>query len=170
MPRTKGKDGRFIRTRQPWTPKEWENGYYDSRGRFRVYRPDYPRVYGGGYALRSHIVWWLESGKPVPQGADIHHANGIIDDDAFDNLQLIEHGKHTRLHRALGNKKLLCENCKQDFEISVRKFNARKREGLKIRFCSQDCYHKFPRSAEHRKSISRGVEKAHKARRVRCRA
>ena len=56
---------------------DWNNGWYDNRERFRVYRPDYPRAYSGGYALRAHIVWWLAHKECHPKGTNLHHKNHI---------------------------------------------------------------------------------------------
>lgn len=162
MPSRRDANGRFTRTREIWTPEDWDNGYYDNRGRVRVYRPDYPRAYEGGYALRSHVVWWLKTGTIHPIEFDIHHINKIVDDDRFENLEAIEHSQHSRFHNSLGDTTLICEHCQQEFAVPVRKFNSRKSEGLKIRFCSQRCYHKHPRSKEHNKAMGRSLKKAHK--------
>lgn len=143
-----GKDGRFVRTRRAWTPKIWDDGCYDNRGRFRVYRPDCPRAYKGGYVLRAHAVWWLETGQVHPKGTNLHHINKIVDDDRFENLQLIDHGDHTRLHNSKPPLILVCDHCGKDFETSQGRINSRKKEGHRIRFCSLKCYWAHPKPKE----------------------
>ena len=85
-----------------WTPENWEDGYYDNKTRFRVYRPDYPRAWNykttKGYAFRSHIVWWLHTGEVVPKNCVLHHKNGNHKDDSFDNLEVMLYRDHMRLH------------------------------------------------------------------------
>ena len=73
-------NGTFKKRLQVWDGSNWDDGWHDNRGRFRVYRPDYPRAFSGGYALRAHVVWWLANGKPHPTGMILHHKNSIKDD------------------------------------------------------------------------------------------
>ena len=55
---THGPDGRFERKHYLWDGSDWDDGWKDNRGRFRVYRPDCPRQMGvEGHALRAHVVW-----------------------------------------------------------------------------------------------------------------
>jgi hypothetical protein len=158
----RGKDGKFIRERnRPWTPATWDDGYIDNRGRFRVYRPDCPRAYALGYALRAHVVWWLENGKCHPEDSDIHHKNGDRLDDRMENLESLSHAQHTRLHCSKGNITLTCEFCGEPFEVTVNKFNSKNREGAPIKYCSQKCYHSMPRSAGHKRAISMGLKRAY---------
>lgn len=128
------KNGRFIRTRkEPWTPARWNDGYVDNRGRFRVYRPDYPRVYALGYALRAHVVWWLHYGKVHPVGTNLHHMDDNKLNDALENLQLIEHGEHVR-HHHLDRVEVTCLRCGKKFMTQ----KGRPKNG-RGRYCSRFC-------------------------------
>lgn len=153
--------GKFIKTLGVWDGSNWDEGWYDNRGRFRVYRPDYPRAFIGGYALRAWVVYWLFNGSPHPKGTNLHHINGIKDDDRIENFEVVEHGQHSRLHHSIGNIELVCENCTQSFAMTRKKYNARLREGTPIRFCSQNCYHAFPKSASTKQKQSSGLKKAY---------
>ena len=157
----KGNDGKFIRTREEWTSFHWDEGYVDNNGRFRVYRPDYPRAYSLGYALRAHVVWWLKNGCAHPLGTNLHHRNGDRLDDRFINLELMSHADHTKHHCSKGDVTLICKFCQRRFEVKVRKFNSRNREGRFIKYCSQHCYHQMPRSMDHKAAISRGLKRSY---------
>lgn len=122
--------GRFQRTHDVWTPEHWNDGYTDNRGRFRVYRPDYPNAYAEGYALRYHIVWWL-AGKTIPEGYELHHINENKTDDVFSNLELITHLDHARLHHPVPTS--ICDHCGNEFCFYRRSDRIR-------RFCTQKCY------------------------------
>jgi len=90
--------GQFIRTRQIWTPEDYNNGHTNNKGRFMVYMPDHPCAYASGYILRSHAVWWITTGEIVEYGYNLHHKNHIKTDDVIGNLELIEHAEHIRQH------------------------------------------------------------------------
>lgn len=136
--------GQFKRLREkPWDGTDWNDGYVDNKGRFRVYRPDYPRAYPEGYALRYHVVWWLTTGKVHPKGTNLHHINEIKSDDRFENLQLMGHGEHTIHHCKKPGVELICKFCNEVFRIPAWRIAQRKREeGYEPAFCSQSCYHK----------------------------
>lgn len=146
--------GDFVRTREPWTPDEWNNGYEDADGRFRVYCPDYPGVGDSGYVFRYHVVWWLNTGyaPDYSKGDNIHHINGDRLDDKFENLLLMSHTEHTKYHNPKQWYVLMCEHCGEEFVRDSTKKNAR--------FCSQKCYHTSGRSEEHKQAISEGLRKA----------
>ena len=41
----RGPDGTFQREIFSWTQENWDAGYLDNKGYFRIYRPDYPKIY-----------------------------------------------------------------------------------------------------------------------------
>ena len=161
MPIKQGEDGKFIRQTQLWGRDKWDEGYVDNDGRFRVYRPDYPRAYSNGYALRAHVVWWLCVGRPYPADKEIHHIDGNKQNDKFTNLCLVTHTEHMRIHFKKFGELFFCENCNEPFFIPTWRVTQRRKEGQKIRFCSQKCYHAFPRKDRHKQAISDGLKRAY---------
>ena len=149
-------DGTFKRTRTKWTPSNWNNGYIDNKGRFRVYRPDYPNAYQGGYALRSHVVWWLKTGVVASIDTQLHHKDENKLNDSLSNLILLTHSQHRKIHQ--GNDVTLnCEHCLKDFIVKFSRAQERV-----VRFCSQSCFHSHPRTKDHKEAISIALKKAYK--------
>ena len=132
--------GTSIRKHFLWTPDTWSDGYYDNRGRFRVYRPDYPRAYKNGYALRAHVVYWLETGEVHPCGTVLHHKNDDRTDDRFENLDMMTHGEHTTYHKIKPLIQLKCKNCNQSFGRHRWYINQYiRRYGHKPQTCCRTC-------------------------------
>jgi hypothetical protein len=152
-------DGKFSRQHEFWTPESWDDGYFDADNRFRVYRPDYPRAYGEGYALRSHIVWWLGTGSVHPSGTKIHHINQDRADDRFDNLANVSAEAHVRIHCSIEWVHFVCEKCLENFTVPPWRVRQRKKEGIRIRFCSMGCRNKNGLSEDHRRNISIGLRR-----------
>jgi hypothetical protein len=153
----RNQNGTFARTFQIWTPDNWDgNGYIDNEGRFRIYRPDYPRVYKGGFALRSHVVYWLTTGEVHPSGTELHHKNRIKNDDRFENLIVLTHSQHQIEHKS-NWVTVTCAHCGKIFKEHAWRVSQRN-----VRFCSQTCYRIHPRSPEHKANISAGIKLAYK--------
>ena len=160
MPRKRDKKtGRYVRTATMWTERDWDSGYVDNKGRFRIYRPDYPRAYHEGYALRAHVVWWLHTGEVHPTGTNLHHRDKDKLNDVFANLECKDARQHTidhlqRLHE------FTCGYCGNKFYVTGRELGRRTSEGKLPKFCSLKCYHLLPRSKEHNKAIADGLRRA----------
>jgi len=142
MPTTHDKKtGRFKRSHLPWTPERWNDGYIDNRGRFRVYRPDYPNAYELGYALRAHVVWWLMTGE-VCKGRrtkyELHHRDGNRLNDSFENLTRILRHDHQVAHSGAYVLRT-CKYCRQSFAI-VR-WRLKVKSDNRGSFCSPKCFY-----------------------------
>ncbi len=155
----------FERVHQFWSPEIWDDGYTDSDGRVRVYRPDYPRAYREGYALRAHVMWWLCFNQPHLLGSNLHHLNGDRTDDRIENLAAFPHGSHSKFHRRPRTRvDMQCDNCGKTFKRDIGRINSKDRQNYQGVFCSQKCYHQRPTSSQHRKAISEGLKRAYSQR------
>ena len=150
--------GRFVRTVNIWDGSNWDEGYHDRQGRFLVYCPDYPKVYRDGYAMRSRVIWWLIYGMCPDDDVDVHHKNRVRDDDRLENLQLLSHSEHGKLHNPGGREMalLVCPWCHKEFKTPTWRLRCRWKAGSKTRYCSQKCYHATPRTEEHKRHIGEG--------------
>lgn len=147
------RSGAPKRVHQLWTGKVWDDGYVDNKGRFRVYRPDFPCAYKGGYALRAHVVWWIEHGERHPKGTELHHIDTNKLNDKLSNLEPLEHSPHQKKHKTVKLAFATCEECGRNFA-----YPAWRDKDRVTKFCSKKCQHKFPVSAITRKKMSRAMK------------
>jgi len=56
--------------------------------------------YGKTRGTRSflHRDVWQDANGPIPEGMDIHHRDGNRENNALENLALMDKADHTRLH------------------------------------------------------------------------
>ena len=157
----KGLNGQRIR--KIWDGSNWNDGYLNNKGRFLVWRPDFPNHYHEGYALRYHVLWWLKTGKLVKKGYNLHHINHNKSDDRFENLKLLTQSEHLSYH----NKKpstdvsLVCAKCKIKFIVKEHRIRGRIKEGFMTKFCSLKCYHLYPKSNKCREKHSNSLKLAY---------
>lgn len=121
-----------------WTGDNWEEGWYDVKGYFHVYRPDYPNCNDSGYAFRYHIVWWLNTGDVIKHPYVIHHVDEIRENDCIENLEKKLSGEHTRDHQALEDVQLVCNHCMIEYTLPQWRLN----DGTRGKYCSLECYHR----------------------------
>ncbi len=134
--------GKFLRTRLPWTPDTWNDGI-KMKGRFAVYRPDCPRCYANGYALRAHVVWWLHAGKCHDKMKELHHKDHDKLNDHITNLEVLSKSEHRKRHQIIKLSYASCAHCQRLFQYPAWRDKERK-----TKFCSQRCYQNHPKSEE----------------------
>lgn len=85
-----------------------------------IYRPTHPNSNTQG-RIREHVyIASLAMGKPIPQGAHVHHVNNISTDNRNENLVVCSSAYHKLIHQrtdaynATGDaSKMKCAYCKQ---------------------------------------------------------
>lgn len=77
----------------------WKGGIVKAGGYVLVRMPDHPHAMMHGYVKRSHLVAEQKYGRWPAEGENVHHLNGIKDDDRPENLELMAAGEHMRKHR-----------------------------------------------------------------------
>ena len=80
-----------------------ENGAIDYKevrheGYILIYKPGHTRATNKGYVKRSVLVFEEFLGRNLEHEENIHHINGIKDDDRLSNLQILSNSKHCKLH------------------------------------------------------------------------
>jgi hypothetical protein len=53
---------------------------------------------GQKYVRLHEVIWEQANGRPKPSTCDIHHINGVKDDNDIDNLVLLSKTDHKRVH------------------------------------------------------------------------
>lgn len=130
----RGDRGQFQRKHRQWSLENFDDGYVDADGRIRVFYPKHPRA-KSGYILRSLVAWEYYNGKKIPRGFDVHHKNKNRQDDSKENLELIEHAQHTKLHFVKPRFEKICHECK--FSFFLPKWRAV--DSRRGKFCSMKC-------------------------------
>ena len=98
------KHGHNARGKTGENHNNWKGGRKIDKGYIRIYSPDYPNRDSQGYVYEHRLVMekYIER-YIVPNIEDVHHKNGIKDDNRIENLELMLHAEHTRCH-SVGNK------------------------------------------------------------------
>jgi hypothetical protein len=140
--------GQFERQRDIWTLDTWDSGYADNRGRFRVYRPDFPHAYKGGYALRAHVVWWLAHGERHPKETELHHKDHDRLNDRIENLVPLTRSEHQSGHKE-NWAHLVCERCRKEYKINAWRLT----QAPTRRYCTRACYLNGPRPERRKRAL-----------------
>lgn len=144
-------NGKFTRVHDAWVLDNFNDGYVDGDGRFRVYFPYHKRANEEGYIFRSVIAYETYNNIMVPQGMDIHHKDGNRLNDIKENLFMLSHSEHAKIHNA--HRKIdinrICEFCGKQFYIKRWRLNRTDCE--RGRFCSHHCCYEWRKVNEWRK-------------------
>ncbi len=113
----------------------YKNGRTTERGYIKIRVYTHPFAPKDGY-MRFHryvleIYYSIKFGFPIyilPKWFDVHHKNGIKDDNRIENLQLVSHSKHStitnngRIYKRMDYTGTICLLCGSDkTSFSVRK-------------------------------------------------
>jgi HNH endonuclease/NUMOD3 motif len=86
-----------------WREKHWnwKGGIKnDKRGYICILLPEHPRA-RDGYVFEHIVIMEKYLGRNITKLEDVHHINGIKNDNRIENLILIPHAEHTRLHNTI---------------------------------------------------------------------
>jgi len=121
--------------RREYIPQEeqprWKGGRYihKSSGYVYIRMNDHPQRQANGYVAEHRLVMEMKSGRLLHADEDVHHINGIRDDNRASNLNLLTKAKHQNIHR-IKFKPINCKRCNNLFK-------PRKKTNV---FCSRKCY------------------------------
>lgn len=86
----------------------YKGGTTRDRGYVSVWAPDHPNANSKGYVREHRLVMANHIGRSLTDDEDVHHVNGIKDDNRIENLELMKKSDHTREHH-LGKEKRIDE-------------------------------------------------------------
>lgn len=116
---------------------QWFNGKRYTRKENGHYRG-----YHGKYLHRA--VWEFYNGE-IPKGYVVHHKDFNPENNSIENLQLMTHSEHKKLHNEMRKpEKYICEYCGKEFD--AYKYS-------RTKYCSKECIGKVKGRA-HRKNNS----------------
>lgn len=97
----KGKDNPMFGKRA-WN---YKGRLIDSYGYILIYKPDHPFADNKGHIREHRLVMEKHLSRYLTSEEDIHHINGIKDDNRIENLQLMTNNKeHMQHHYPKGSK------------------------------------------------------------------
>ena len=74
------------------------------KGYVMCYRPDHPNASSVGLVAEHRLIVERYLGSYLPKEFDVHHINGVKDDNRIENLAVVTHGAHSALHNREGKK------------------------------------------------------------------
>lgn len=73
---------------KPKPPRRIPQGYLTPQGYRRMYSPKHPNSDKSGYVMQHVIVMSEMLQRPLFKGENVHHKNGVKDDNRPENLEL----------------------------------------------------------------------------------
>ena len=129
----------------------WKGGRIKANGYIKILQPNHPFCDDRGYVMEHRLVMEKHLGRFLHPKEQVHHLNGIRDDNRIENLKLLSgRGEHMKIHRPnIKNpprKRIIgkCNQCNKKIEIlpcQIRMF--------KKHFCNKECRFKFYRGKNH---------------------
>lgn len=77
----------------------WKGGEYRHQGYVMVLSPKHPRARKDGHVKRAILVLEKHLRRFIPREMDVHHINGVKDDDRPENLIELSHKEHAAYHQ-----------------------------------------------------------------------
>lgn len=74
------------------------------RGYVLCYAPDHPHAHKDGYIMLHTVIMEIHLGRYITEREVVHHANGIRNDNALDNLVLMTKHDHMSMHTRIRRK------------------------------------------------------------------
>lgn len=118
------------RARQGPKGANWKGGKKKTpAGYVMVLKKEHPRANNNnGYVFEHILLMEKHIGRYLKKGEVVHHINGIKDDNRIENLKLMTHAEHTRLHhtgakRSIETRRKISEKANERYKNERRVTN-----------------------------------------------
>lgn len=81
----------------------------DQYGYVVAWAPEHPKAWGAGWYFEHRLVMEAHLGRRLKSEEDVHHVNGIKDDNRVENLQVMHHHAHKLITAKERKEKRLSE-------------------------------------------------------------
>jgi hypothetical protein len=85
----------------------WRGGKMKLAGYVYVKKEDHPLAHSDGYVAEHRLVMENVLGRYLSQYEDVHHINGVKDDNREENLMIVLHNDH--------HQQIKCPYCQKEF-------------------------------------------------------
>ena len=88
----------FLKTLSGSNNHSWKGGKFRTReGYIKILSKGHPNPDNAGYVAEHRLVMERELGRYLEKNEDVHHLNGVKDDNRPANLSVLSHGEHKQL-------------------------------------------------------------------------
>lgn len=78
--------------------REVGDKHITSQGYILIFNPDHPTAHKKGYCFEHRMIAW-DAGILTDLSLNVHHRNGVKDDNRAENLQAVTLSEHAKIHR-----------------------------------------------------------------------
>lgn len=90
----------------------WKGGrYIDGYGYVLIKSPNHPNRNTLGYVKEHRLVVEKKLGRILRRDEIVHHINGITDDNRIENLKIVTHAEHMKIHNKKDMSDRKCSVC-----------------------------------------------------------
>lgn len=75
-------------------------------GYILAYKPDHPKAYKDGYIYEHILIAEKMLGRHLEENEDVHHIDFNIQNNLHENLLVLDHGQHRKLHNFINRHNL----------------------------------------------------------------
>lgn len=110
----------YLKPRQAEHSLYWKGGRVKGKdGYILVWSPGHPYAHNNRYVLEHRLVMEKKLGRFLLPTEQVHHINGIRDDNKPENLLLLSPGDHL-------TRTKICKNCSLPKEVRLLKWQIKK--------------------------------------------